>query len=301
MDFRFPVWVRTIDALAAQRLTVMTSDRDLNQIATTPGNEQTSVDPQPTTASMGVLYVATGSRYIEEASTSARSLRNVAPAIRIHLYSDQEPSSGIFDQVDRMLDFRYNCHDKVPPLLHSPFEKTVFLDTDTYICGSLHELECLLDRYDLLICHTAFRDPNPIEGIPSAFTEFNTGMIAFRKNERTSRFLRRWLELYDEMGHRADQPSFRRALWEDDQLRFYTLTPEYNFRTIFPGFIGGGSEVKIIHGRHRDWERIRRRLNKTKEPRVVILSPLDRWGRRVIVLRKWSDLVKTIIKRWLLR
>jgi len=245
---------------------------------------------------LGFIYVASGQRYVDEATISATSLRNMMPSAQIHLHTDLDRRPSVFDSVSLLEDCRYNCHDKVPPLLDSPFEKTVFLDTDTYVCGDLTEVEALLDRFDLLFCHTAYRDPNPLQGLPAAFTEFNTGMVAFRKNERTTRFLHRWIDLYDEMGHRADQPSFRKALWEDPEIKFYVLPPEYNFRTIFPGFIGGGSEVKIIHGRHRNWPQIARKLNQSKDPRVVILSPLERFGSKVIVIRKWSDLFKAWIK-----
>lgn len=246
---------------------------------------------------MGVIYVASGKRYVDEAANSANSLKKEMPGIPVHLHSDLSNVPNVFDRNFRLTECRYNCYDKVPPLLNSPFRKTLFLDTDTYVSGSLEEIDILLDRYDLLVCHTAFRDPNPIAEIPSSFTEFNTGMIAFRKNEKTDAFLRKWLENYEMMGHKADQPAFRKTLWEDDQIRTYILPPEYNFRTIFPGFIGGGSEVKIIHGRHNDWKWIQQRLNRSKEPRVVLLSPLHRIGRQVIVIRKWSDLFKSFVKR----
>jgi len=244
----------------------------------------------------GAIYVASGEKYVAEALVSASSLKQVMPEIPIHLHTDLDKVSGVFDQISKLEFCRYNCYDKAPPLLNPPFEFNLFLDTDTYVCCRLDELKPLLERYDLLVCHTAFRDPNPLPGVPEAFTEFNTGMIAFRSNARTKAFFKRWLDNYAQMNFRADQPAFRKALWEDDDLRVYILPPEYNFRTIFPGFIGGGSEVKIIHGRHRNWEWIRNKLNASRRPRVVLLSPLSRWGNEVIVIRKWTDLFKSFVK-----
>ena len=245
---------------------------------------------------LGVIYVASGQRYVDEAAVSAKSLKKHMSDVPIHLHTDLPAAPEVFDAVSQITDCRYNCYDKVPPLLNSPFEKTVFLDTDTYIADSFYEFIDLLDRYDFLMCHTPVRDPNPIAGVPSCFTEFNTGMLAFRQNERSRKVLEQWLKLYEEMGHKADQPAFRKALWDSPEIRTYILPPEYNFRTIFPGFLGGGSRVKIIHGRHRNWPEIEQKLNSTLDPRVVILSPLERFGKGLIVVRKWSDLLKSFIK-----
>ena len=245
---------------------------------------------------LGAIYVASGRAYVDEAAVSANSLRKAMPGMPIHLHTDLEEAPEVFDTVSKLEDCRYNCYDKAPPLQNSPFAKTIFLDTDTYICGSIDEIDQLLDQYDLLICHTAIRDPFPLEGIPSSFTEFNTGMIAFRSNERVQRFFLEWLRLYDQIDTKNDQPAFRKALWQNTELKWYVLPPEYNFRTIFPGFAGGGSEVKIVHGRHSDWDYVVKRLNHTLDPRVIILSPLERFGNRVVAIRKWSDLFKSWLK-----
>lgn len=246
--------------------------------------------------SFGIIYVATGDKYIAEATVSARSVKRVMPDVPILLHSDQQPDAECFDAVVQMTEFRYNCYDKVPPLQNSPFEKTLFLDTDTFVYDALDEIPALLDRFDFLLCHTPFRDPNPLPGIPAAFTELNTGVIAFRKNSLTSECLNRWLQLYGEMGHKADQPSFRRMIWEQSQASIYVLPPEYNFRTVFPGFVGGGSVVKIFHGRHKNWEPVVSKLNRSREARVMVLTPLDRFQGKILTLRSWLDLFKSWLK-----
>ena len=242
----------------------------------------------------GVIYVASGERYVEEAAVSAESLKRKMPEIPILIFSDQETAPPVFDEIRKLEDVRGNCYDKVRPLLETPFEKTLFLDTDTYVCRRIDEISTLLDRFDLLVSHTPYRDPNPLKGIPSAFPEFNTGVIGFRRSESFSRFLEKWIECYADLGMKADQPAFRKVLWEDRELRSYILTPEYNFRTIFPGYVGGGSAVKIIHGRHKDWDKIDRKLNRYKKPRVLALSPLSLFNGEVIILRSILDLLKSL-------
>lgn len=247
----------------------------------------------------GIIYVASGDRYVEEAIVSARSVKKVMPDISVHLHTDQAIQMDCFDEVTILTDCRYNCYDKVPPLLGSPFQKTLFLDTDTYVCDSVYEVFDLLEKYDFLLTHTPFRDPNPIEGIPAVFTELNTGVIGIRKNEITRGCLENWVKIYSELGHRADQPSFRKMIWEDARARLYVLPPEYNLRTVFPGFIGGGSRVKIAHGRHKNWDVLVKKLNANRDPRVVVLTPTDKIGSKVIVIRTWMDLLKSWMKQTL--
>jgi len=49
--------------------------------------------------------------------------------------------------------------DKILPLLDSPFNRTVFLDTDTQVCSEFFELFDLLDRFDLAVAHAPWRIP----------------------------------------------------------------------------------------------------------------------------------------------
>lgn len=45
--------------------------------------------------SKGVIYIASGNKFIEEACNSAASLKNYLPEIPITLFADQECSSPI--------------------------------------------------------------------------------------------------------------------------------------------------------------------------------------------------------------
>jgi hypothetical protein len=253
----------------------------------------------PVVSDIGVLYAATGSRYVDEAAVSAVSLKKVMPGIKIHLYTDLDEVPEVFDAVSKIENPRLNCYDKVLPMLNSPFEKTLFLDTDTYVCSELSELFKILDRFDILACHIPIQGANSIEGIPTSFPELNTGMVAFRKSEATQQFFERWLRLYEEMGHKADQPAFRRALWEDRNIQSYQLPYEYNLRTIAPGYIAEGAKVKIIHGRHKNWKSIEQKLNCHAHGRVMLLRPFDRFGNKVVVVRTWFDLFKSFLRKFL--
>jgi hypothetical protein len=69
-----------------------------------------------------------------------------------------------------------------------------------------------------------------------------------------------------------EQASFRRALWESG-ISFYVLSPEYNYRTIFPGRLVG--RAKILHGRSANYEKLAAYLNAKVEPRIFKRFPPD--------------------------
>lgn len=205
-------------------------------------------------AARGFVYVATGSGYLEEARRSAQSLRRHHPTIPICLITDRTDGEGApFDLVLSRTDVEQRPIDKLLAW-HAPFERTVFLDTDTCIRGDLTALFEVLDRFDL----AALQDLNrgwdyPLPGVPECFTEFNTGVLAFRPSPAVETFFRRWRCEYDELQRRqpelnvqADQPAFRRTLYHSD-LRIAPLPSEFNFLTHFPN--AALWKIRVLHGR----------------------------------------------------
>ena len=110
----------------------------------------------------------------------------------------------------------------------------------------VHVLE-LLEQYDIAAArapgYRGLDDP----GVPGSFDEFNCGVLAWRRSERTETFLADWQETYEawlveeefpgvraaSRSGRADQPAFRHCAWKHG-LDVFVLPPEYNFRLGFP-------------------------------------------------------------------
>lgn len=221
-------------------------------------------------AEKGCIYVATGSRCLKEAIISASSFKELMPEIPIWLWSDSDPQRGdLFDHVIAIEKPARSFEDKIRPLIDSPFEKTIFLDSDTYVCTPLHDVYEILDRFDFAAAHPLLRVTMQ-QGLPDAFPEVNSGVIAFRAGERFTNMVSRWLELYGQhvgdTGRLDDQPPLRVALYESD-LRIAILPPEYNVRLIYPGSIGRG-KAKILHGRQKNLQHVARLLNGSASPRV---------------------------------
>lgn len=227
----------------------------------------------------GFLYVATGDRFIAEAAESAISLRRWMPDAPITLHADHQPPAGApFDQIITLENPRHFFIDKIKPLLETPFERTVFLDTDTRVCAEVSDLFAVLDRFDIAVSHAPLRHDRPF-ATPNCFVELNTGVIAYRRCEAVTRLIHRWMEIYEEevarCGKVSDQAAFRQAAYESD-ARLYVLPSEYNLRTVMPAATGRNL-VRIIHGRAADMSALERRVNASRSIRVLLptLRELD--------------------------
>ncbi|WP_272010745.1 putative nucleotide-diphospho-sugar transferase [Roseovarius sp. ZX-A-9] len=187
-------------------------------------------------APRGVVFVATGARYIACAEAAARSVRRHMPDVPIALFTDAGQLglslSGVFDPVIELESVHHRS--KVDCLMNSPFERTLFLDADIRVLEDVGELFDLLDRFDVAMAHAHARNRDATRAVwkyalPDSFPQFNTGVIAVRRNPQTQALLKNWSDSYKKAGFRKDQVTLRELLWASD-LRLATLPPEYNIR-----------------------------------------------------------------------
>lgn len=234
--------------------------------------------------SKGVLYVASGDKYIREAERSIESLRNHMPEIPVTLYADRELSREQVDCVRELQNPDYHFGDSILTPQMIPYDRTLYLDTDTYITEPINELFDLLDRFEIAAAHNPARkklettQSYAAQGVPESFPQYNTGVLALKKNERISEFLLDWNRIYNENNDEGElnQPSFREALYKND-IHIATLTPEYNCRIPRAGYLHGSA--KILHGHHPDVEKVEQRLNSNTCMRVFTTK---RWPVQVI-------------------
>jgi hypothetical protein len=230
--------------------------------------------------SCGIIYSATGQKYVAEAYRSALSSLHHNPEIQHIVFCDeappeQPPANLWFVPAERGAN---PYSDKIRNTQRSPFDRTIYLDTDTHVCGRITELFDLCQRFDIAAAHTPGYTQCGDPELPWSFYEFNTGVLVLHKTPAVDDFLRNWRETYDSwveapaftgagrLEGAADQPAFRRCLWNNN-LRLCTLGPEYNYRYGFVGRLIG--EAKIIHGRAPDFDKLSAALNaETGKPRV---------------------------------
>lgn len=218
----------------------------------------------------GILYVATGSHYIDQAIRSAQSVNKHMPHIPITIFTDREIDPALFENVIIIDEPTFTSGDKIKCIAQSPYDKTVYLDADTIVLDDFSELFVLMDEFDFAAAHANRRristDISPVfdayyksSSTPDSFPELNSGVIVFRRCKPVKELFQDWERVFWENQSKsntleipkrkkvkqgiADQPFLRSMLYNSD-VRFSTLTPEYNCIWNI-GFVTG--TVKIVH------------------------------------------------------
>lgn len=209
----------------------------------------------------GVLYIATGREHIEAALRSAESVRHKNPDLPIHLFADWQQQKFKLNINPGPLTSWENIDNphrrsKVDHMINTPYNKTLYLDTDTRVLCKLDDLFDLLERFDIALSHAHNREiPEKQKkvkiSVPNSFPQFNSGVFLYNKNPRTSKVFKQWQKWFYETKLQTDQNTLREVLWASD-LRIATLPPEYNVRFIKYLFIWSKQEAqpKILHLRH---------------------------------------------------
>lgn len=221
----------------------------------------------------GYLYIATGHRYIEELKISAGSLKRCNPKAHISLVTDRQVDIAEIDhlillEIDKS-DPKGSKNYKAQGMLHTPYERTLYIDTDTWFIEGCTELFPLLEYHDMLIAHSPGdqRLVTNSDRVLWGYLGYNAGVIAYRKSDAIESLFKAWYLKCRENVYRGDQPPLMDALLEH-RVKIYVLQPHYNLRLPFlvsvPGF-----KVKILHGRHRDFEKVAGIVNKDIEQQRV--------------------------------
>jgi hypothetical protein len=229
--------------------------------------------------SKGIIFIAIGEKWRNEAILAATKVKRFNPEIPITVFTDHFFSSPVFDEVRVAQPDSNPLLTKTLWMSQSPYEQTLFLDTDILLCDSIDDIFMLLDRFDLAVPHAPYRltgmglsIPLPdflTLGVPDCFPGMNTGMILFNRSQKVQTFLNKWgenhLKLCTILPKAPNQPAFRTALYHSD-LRFTIIPEEYHCRFIYPFKVCG--KVKVLHGRHPDMDLITERINQIQLPRV---------------------------------
>ncbi|MEM1320988.1 MAG: putative nucleotide-diphospho-sugar transferase [Bacteroidota bacterium] len=181
----------------------------------------------------GIIYITAGASFTRLALASAESAKQHSPNIRVHLFSDQPDVQSPWIDGLSLIE-NPHVRSKVDYIHQTPFDYTLFLDADTRIISDIHSLFDVLKRFDLAIAHAQKRNHFPTqqkwtEDIPYAFPQMNSGVLLFRKNEKSIQLLKDWQQAYHNNGFWKDQVTLRELIWKSD-LRISILPPEFNIR-----------------------------------------------------------------------
>lgn len=245
------------------------------------------------------MYITADDAHLNLAQKSAQSVKANMPNVPTMLITDADSPGEMFDHHLVMDTPSHSFSDKVLNMHRTLFEKTLFLDSDTYVTEDLSNVFDLLEDFDIAAAHSFTGQAH--SKVPHSFAEHNTGVLAFRDTEATDLLFQRWRNLHEADGRAEDQPSFRQALFSSD-ISYCTLRREYNCHTSYGGYLVG--PARIIHTKHPNIEEIASRLNSTTEPRVFtnIGGEVDVIeGNRSTTLALFLSLKRYGIKNTLLR
>jgi hypothetical protein len=225
----------------------------------------------------GVLYFAKGAAYVNEATASARQVTEVMPEYPISIVTDREVDAECFDRVITDTS-EFEKRNKPQAMRRTPYDRTIYLDADTYVQEPIDELFDVLDEFELTARRNrdeshipAAAEDDPNTDVPDAFPEFNSGVIAYRRTSAVADLFREW-ERQCLPGHDSDQRAFRPALY-NSSARFTSVPNRYN--CIYRNDNVVNKRVKVFHGPliSREKNRVELReamekLNRSEECRL---------------------------------
>lgn len=194
--------------------------------------------------SSGVLYIAFGPSFTKEGIMSYLSLRRYMPDTKVCFMTDLTDLLKEHIANDQNLIVYgikpTHIRSKVDFVSMTPFNKTLYLDSDTIVVRDLSDIFESLDRFDVALTHDFARKRKKYSdvipeyaNIPYCFSEVNGGVFAFVKNDKTEDFLNKWKHYfykYFNVTNGWDQVSLRISLWES-KVNLFHLPVEFNIRS----------------------------------------------------------------------
>jgi hypothetical protein len=216
--------------------------------------------------STGVLYIAFGEAYRAEVCRSIASLRQASPKIRVAVITD----SAIDDLTDVTTVLRpaiRSLECKPTYISESPFNRTLFLDTDTYVVRDISLLFGLLDHFDICAQYggTQFNGPSGL----TFQARVCSGLLLFKRSHDTDEMFAKWQALYAQEKRAKAEPNLadERALTEaiaTSRVRPGFVSPCVHINLNAPWVFH--SPPLVLHGRVASFAAIARDILRNWEP-----------------------------------
>jgi hypothetical protein len=238
--------------------------------------------------SKGIIYLVSGGRsYLGELMTSLESLRRVESTLPVTVFSRFELPRRAKADFKKIESNDHPLKLKVQVLRQSPYEQTLFLDTDTSIRKPIAQLFGELETYDFCVAnsHDADWSVNPPRFLNMVKQrDYNTGVLVYKKaSPPMRRFLDRWEEAVRGQdpadmwaGHNCDQHHFNKLVTagtlEECGVAFKELDNIiYNCRGAMYDAVmklGRADDIHIFHHRTRSMK-LRKLLYSISNPQTT--------------------------------
>ena len=161
--------------------------------------------------------------FFKEFLTSYNSLKKVLPESKVCIHTNIEFDNcyGIDHVIyDNDIDKRDIC--KAYGLLDSPFDNTIYLDTDTCIHkNTINDIFIALKDFSFCAAHGAQNACGTI------YPDFNCGLIGARGDPDTRSKIQNWIDIYNEDSKKKIEKL------KHKKLNFHQETAQISFRKLF--------------------------------------------------------------------
>ena len=189
--------------------------------------------------SNGVVYAATGTKFVRFFEISGARLRAVEPNLNIAVFTDEAHAERIESlkigncDIHVLEEPTFSHFDKTLALQKTPFEKSIFLDADTLAIRPFSEELFEALEYSPILARSAgigFSYEWEYSNYPAAIPQFNTGVLAYRFSD-TYKIFEIWSRSSTDVKNTnsVDQPFFRSACIEANKIPS-ELPAHYNFQ-----------------------------------------------------------------------
>lgn len=178
---------------------------------------------------------------------------------------------------------------KLRGMVLTPYARTIYMDSDTFLCRSVDELFAVLRRVDVACAH----------GGRGNHSGASAGVLAYASTLASAALWKAWEAEYRSVMHvsRREQPSFQRALalaTESHGLRIEKLALSYNCRNVrdcLPARLKDGqtAQCSIIHAHDfaesvTHWRNVENSDSRHKKRQYTSPCPMLSGGHRLIVI-----------------
>ena len=191
----------------------------------------------------GIIYIVysaqNNDKFYKETIHSINTLKKTNPNLPVTVFTDKKLDCNLIDNTVIIPKNEVELRIKHKYLLKSPYEKTLYLDTDTHVNYDINEMFDILDKYEIALVHDFARKRSKYSNmmpeykkIPYAFSEFNCGIFLYKKCPNVEKCIKLWEHYFNKYKSQCpyDQPSGRIAFWESG-INIHTLPLEYNRRS----------------------------------------------------------------------
>lgn len=253
----------------------------------------------------GFLLAADGPKYVNEALINARLLRKHSKfpiALAVSENNLEDIDRSLFDEVifienSKKKKFAF----KILAMMQTPFEKTLYVDTDALVIQSVDHIFQALNRFEIGITiestnHTVNEKVFPLK-YHNVVPEWNSGILLYRKTENVLSLFRLWLKNLNDgivkFNNSADMPYLREAFLSMPSIDYFILPNSYNLHGLRSFQILYG-KIYIIHERMG-------RSSRFWTPVLLDVGATERLGKKLNAIhhkRLYIPYIGVISSRW---